>query len=123
MAFLGIKENLKKQALTSRYNIAIVHCLLKSLENHLGHDPLYCVAAALDPSFKLNWCKSEDQKDEVLTMLKSEMSLHHSNEVQSVSDEPATSKTIEPPTKKMKLFSFMDDDASTSEQSKPDSNR
>ena len=70
--YLGIVDNLKKLETTSRYNISVI----QSLETHLGdifHNPFYCLSSALDPSFKLKWCKTKDDEDKVITMMKLEV--------------------------------------------------
>ena len=39
---------------------------------HIVDDPLYCLSATLDPSFKLKWRK-KDEKDKVTAMIKLEI--------------------------------------------------
>lgn len=66
-------------------------------------DPFYCVSAALNPSFKLKWCVTEDEKASVKTMIREEINklddacigVHvNENQVSAREDEN------EPPSKK-----------------------
>ncbi len=108
--YLGIIDNLKKLETTSRYNISVIQCLLSSLETRLGdilHNPLHCIASALDPSFKLKWCKTKDEEDRVIAMIRLEMvkltSMSDKHTVLTV-ESGSKSSGSHPPTKKRKLF-------------------
>ena len=112
-SYLGILQHLNRMKTIGRYNLLVVDSLLESLERRLGgilDEPVYCISTVLDPSFKLRWC-SEDRKDDVKKMVKDEM-IKYSNEllIQTLDQPTEPSQNIcQPPSKKKKLFGFMDD--------------
>ena len=123
-SYYGIIQNVKKVQDTSRYNQQIITTLLQSLEKRLGHmerNSFYCIAATLDPSFKLKWYTGSGEKVLIEEMVLREMrknldsdNAHHMPTVETSGKEV---ESAEPPSKKRKLFTFMDTDTSNTEDS------
>ena len=71
----------------------------------------YIIAAVLDSRFKLRWCKDENERTSVKSILTNRLA--DVNHVPSAVNQHVVSSDSEPP-KKKRLFSFMEDKESHS---------
>ena len=96
------------QQAQSNYNNVLVSGLLKSLEKRLHtyeKNHVYQLAAILDPSFKLDWCNSEDERVAMKsTLAKQAFALNRTAAPLPLS---VTTGASSPVKKRKKLFSFM----------------
>lgn len=95
----------------SRFNNKLVSGLKHSLEKRLTvfeDKQRYKLAAALDPRFKLAWCKEGEVKEQQAALIKEAIALTSlSNKSADGESVTLASSQQQPPKKQSKLFSFM----------------
>lgn len=110
----GLRFHLKQ--VHTAYNNVLVSGLLKSVEKRLHtyeNNKVYQLAAILDPSFKLDWCNTEEEKVNMQLNLATQAFAMQRTEVPP--PPPSVIETASPVKKRKKLFSFMDSSSSLSE--------
>lgn len=102
----GLKMQMADINMNSRVNGKLVTALKQSLERRLSvyeEKSLYKMAAALDPRFKLAWCKEGEVADQRAAFTKEAASMTPASTIFT----PSESASRSPPKKQRKLFSFM----------------
>ena len=97
--------------ITKPYHSSFVLSLKDSLTRRMAiYETMndYILVAILDPRFKLLWCQDDDEETRLKTILITEMAILKplSTEPDVINQETSVS---EPPKKKHKIFTFMDD--------------
>ncbi len=70
-------------------------------------DSFFCVSAVLDPSFKLKWCYNEEKAISVKQMVANEIDTLIATAT-DITNSSNANKGTPPPSKKARLFAFMD---------------
>ena len=113
--YVGLQNHLDN--VNVRVLSSLVQTLRNSLETRLSSitsEPLYIIATALDPEFKLCWCSSaaelSNAKGIVLQELETVMVNTNTSTVEDVEEPVCADGPPTPPSKRAKLFSFMTTD-------------
>ena len=99
-------------SITKPYHSSFVLSLKDSLTRRMAiYETMndYILAAILDPRFKLLWCQDDDKKTRVKTILITEIHVAILKPLSTELDVINQETVSEPPKKKRKNFTFMDD--------------
>ena len=100
----GLRSTLS--GMSKKYNGKLVVGLSKSLEKRLvtyERNPVFQMAAALDPRFKFKWCKDATEEANVQSLIVRQLSISPNATV----DQSDTTEA--PPMKRSRLYSFMNE--------------
>ncbi len=108
------------ESLQSKFNCGMLKALKDSFEKRLSKfedNPVFQIAAVLDPRTKLTWCSTQHEIDTVTSMLIAKATEKNSEPPMATPDT-----AIPPPAKRCKVLSYMNKNrAATMPQPKPSS--